>query len=39
MKTFSIGGVHPNDNGYSLWEKSIEKPILKILRKYYKDIK
>ena len=32
-------GVHPNDNGYSLWEKSIEKPILKILRKYYKDIK
>ena len=32
-------GVHPNDNGYSLWERSIEKPILKILRKYYKDIK
>ncbi|MGN0191622.1 MAG: SGNH/GDSL hydrolase family protein [Candidatus Cryptobacteroides sp.] len=31
-------GVHPNDNGYSLWEKSIEKPILKILRKYYEDI-
>ena len=27
-------GVHPNDNGYSLWERSIEKPILKILRKY-----
>lgn len=27
-------GVHPNDNGYSVWEKSIEKPILKILRKY-----
>ena len=32
-------GVHPNDNGYSIWEKSIEKPLLKILRKYYKDIK
>ena len=32
-------GVHPNDHGYSLWEKSIEKPILKILKKYYKDIK
>ena len=32
-------GVHPNDNGYSLWKRSIEKPILKILRKYYKDIK
>lgn len=27
-------GTHPNDNGYSLWEQSIEKPILKILRKY-----
>ena len=27
-------GVHPNDNGYSLWEKSIEKPIMKILKKY-----
>ena len=27
-------GVHPNDNGYSLWEASIEKPILKILAKY-----
>lgn len=27
-------GVHPNDNGYSVWEASIEKPILKILRKY-----
>lgn len=27
-------GVHPNDNGYSLWERSIEKPVLKILRKY-----
>jgi len=27
-------GVHPNDNGYSLWAASIEKPILKILKKY-----
>lgn len=27
-------GVHPNDNGYSVWERSIEKPILKILSKY-----
>ena len=27
-------GTHPNDNGYSLWEASIEKPILRILRKY-----
>ena len=31
-------GIHPNDNGYSLWEKSIEKPILKILKKYIKDL-
>lgn len=27
-------GVHPNDNGYSLLERSIEKPILRILCKY-----
>lgn len=27
-------GVHPNDHGYSLWEQSIEKPILTILFKY-----
>ena len=27
-------GVHPNDNGYSLWEASIEKPILDILARY-----
>ena len=27
-------GVHPNDHGYSVWEASIEKPILKILKKY-----
>ena len=32
-------GVHPNDNGYSLWEASIEKPIIKILRKYNLKIK
>lgn len=30
----SVDGVHPDNYGYSLWEKSIEKPILKILRKY-----
>lgn len=27
-------GVHPNDHGYSLWEQSIEEPVLTILRKY-----
>ena len=27
-------GVHPSDYGYTLWSKSIEKPVLRILRKY-----
>ena len=27
-------GVHPNDHGYSLWEQSIEAPLLTILFKY-----
>lgn len=31
---WSVDGTHPGDYGYSLWERSIEKPILKILRKY-----
>lgn len=30
----SVDGVHPGDHGYTLWAKSIEKPLLKILRKY-----
>lgn len=30
----SVDGTHPGDNGYTLWAESIEKPILKILRKY-----
>ena len=30
----SVDGIHPTDYGYGLWAKSIEKPILKILRKY-----
>lgn len=30
----SVDGTHPNNYGYYLWAKSIEKPILKILRKY-----
>ena len=30
----SVDGVHPDDYGYYLWSRSIEKPILKILRKY-----
>lgn len=30
----SVDGVHPDNYGYTLWEKSIEKQIVKILRKY-----
>lgn len=30
----SVDGVHPSNYGYTLWAKSIEKPVLKILRKY-----
>lgn len=30
----SVDGVHPSDMGYTIWSKTIEKPILKILKKY-----
>lgn len=30
----SVDGTHPGDHGYTLWARSIEKPVLKILRKY-----
>lgn len=30
----SVDGTHPSDMGYKLWAESIEKPVLKILRKY-----
>ena len=30
----SVDGTHPDDYGYTLWARSIEKPILRILRKY-----
>ncbi|MCH5173128.1 MAG: SGNH/GDSL hydrolase family protein [Bacteroidales bacterium] len=30
----TVDGVHPGDYGYTLWERSIEKPLLRILRKY-----
>lgn len=29
-----VDGVHPDDYGYFLWSKSIEKPLLKIFAKY-----
>ena len=30
----SVDGSHPNDYGYTLWAQSVEKKILKILKKY-----
>ena len=30
----TVDGTHPDQHGYTLWAKSIEKPLLKILRKY-----
>ena len=30
----SVDGVHPSNYGYTLWAKSIEKKVLRILRKY-----
>ncbi len=30
----SVDGIHPGDYGYTLWMRSIEKPLLKILKKY-----
>lgn len=30
----TVDGVHPDNYGYSLWAGSIEKPVLRILRKY-----
>ncbi len=30
----SIDGTHPSDYGYGVWEKSIEKKVLRILKKY-----
>lgn len=30
----SVDGVHPSDYGYTLWARSIEKPLLKILKKH-----
>ena len=29
-----VDGTHPNDYGYTLWAQSIEKQLLKILKKY-----
>lgn len=29
-----VDGIHPGNDGYATWAKSIEKPVLAILRKY-----
>ena len=30
----TVDGIHPDNYGYTLWAESIEKPVLKILKKY-----
>ena len=30
----SVDGTHPGDYGYTLWARSIRKPVLRILKKY-----
>ena len=30
----TVDGIHPDNYGYSLWERSVEKPLLKILSRY-----
>ena len=34
LQESSVDGTHPDDYGYYLWARSIEKPLLRILRKY-----
>ena len=34
LQETSVDSTHPGDYGYTLWAKSIEKPLLKILKKY-----
>ena len=34
LEETSVDGTHPGDYGYTLWARSIEKPLLKILKKY-----
>ena len=34
LQETSVDGTHPDDYGYYLWARSIEKPILRILKKY-----
>jgi hypothetical protein len=34
LQESSVDGIHPDDYGYYQWSRSIEKPLLRILRKY-----
>jgi hypothetical protein len=34
LEETSVDGTHPGDYGYTLWARSIQKPLLKILKKY-----
>ena len=34
LQESSVDGTHPDDYGYYCWSRSIEKPLLRILRKY-----
>lgn len=34
LEETSVDGTHPGDYGYTIWAKSIEKQLLKILKKY-----
>jgi hypothetical protein len=34
LEDTSVDGTHPGDYGYTLWARSIQKPLLKILKKY-----
>jgi hypothetical protein len=34
LQESSVDGTHPDDYGYYCWARSIEKPLLRILKKY-----
>lgn len=34
LEETSVDGIHPGDYGYTLWARSIQKPLLKILKKH-----
>jgi hypothetical protein len=34
LQESSVDGIHPDDYGYYCWSRSIEKPLLRILKRY-----